>query len=317
MATNQEDSTPETREQDPILVVATGGTSGLGFQALIDFAKQSKDNIILVLGCRTPAKPSVSETLGGLEKIHKLDIFDLDLADSASIRAFAAHVLQTYPQMISVFLLCAGAVFSKRSVDENGIEKTLQVNALSQALLLQCLWKRLVDSNDGNVPSSRVVFVASALHKNAAREHEVTPTMIEGLLDDEHWKSMSAYSLSKLVQMHLFLIFVDSFAEIEPTLAPIAVAVSPGFVPRTGLVREYPWWARFFMTYIMPLLPFATSLERGASTICEGMIRQDLTSGTYISPHGMESPATQCLDTVLRSEWRDWLVLKGYWMSSA
>lgn len=53
----------------------------------------------------------------------------------------------------------------------------------------------------------------------------------------------------------------------------------------------------------------------GASTICEAMIRLDLTPGTYISPHGKESLAPQCLDTVLRSEWRDWLVQRGLWMS--
>ncbi|KAF8607663.1 NAD(P)-binding protein [Ceratobasidium sp. AG-I] len=309
-------STPEAHGQDPILVVATGGTSGLGFQALIDFAKQSKDNIILVLGCRSPAKPSISETLGSLEKVHKLDIFDLDLAKSDSIQAFAAYVLQTYSQNISVLLLCAGAVFSQRLVNEAGIEKTLQVNALSQALLLQCLWKRLVDSSNGGLAPSRVVFVASSLHKNAARDHEVSPSTIEDLLDDKRWKSMSAYSLSKLVQMHIFLIAVDSFAEFESGSTPIAIAVSPGFVPQTGLVREYPWWTRLAMMYIMPMLPFTTSLERGASTICEAMIRQDLTPGTYISPHGKESLAPQCLDTILRSQWRDWLVLKGFWMSN-
>lgn len=42
---------------------------------------------------------------------------------------------------------------------------------------------------------------------------------------------MSAYSLSKLVQMHMFLIAVDSFAETETTSAPVAIAVSPGKFP--------------------------------------------------------------------------------------
>lgn len=219
-----------------------------GFEALQDFAKQSERNIILVLGCRSPARPVVSETFSALEKIHKLDIFELDLTSHDSIRAFAAHVLETYSQEISALLLCAGAIYSKRTVDTAGVEMTLQVNVLSQALLLQCLWARLIEPAARHRTSARVVFVASSLHKKAAQrksdcfytnnsscelpshsEHEVSPSTIDALLDDKHWKSMSAYSISKLVQMHLFQIVVDAFNETEDRNdRPVAIAVSPG-----------------------------------------------------------------------------------------
>jgi NAD(P)-dependent dehydrogenase (short-subunit alcohol dehydrogenase family) len=128
---------------------------------------------MLVLGCRIPLKASVSETLGSMPKISKLDIVTLDLADSDSTRAFASHVLQTYSENISVLLLCAGAVYGQRLVDQAGNEKTLKVNALSQALLLQCLWSRLTGQN--NVNGARVVFVASSLHKKAAQGRNFSP----------------------------------------------------------------------------------------------------------------------------------------------
>jgi NAD(P)-dependent dehydrogenase (short-subunit alcohol dehydrogenase family) len=200
-----------------------------------------------VLGCRNPDNPAVLAAFAGFENIHELDIFKLDLTSQDSIRAFASHVLETYSQEISVLLLCAGAVCAKRDVDSSGIERTLQINILSQALLLRYLWTRLVEPA-GRETSPRVVFVASSLHKKAAQrtlslvhtsnqsreltlclEHEVSPSSIDVLLDDKHWKSMSAYSISKLVQMHLFQIVVDAFSKIQDSeLRPVAIAVSPG-----------------------------------------------------------------------------------------
>jgi hypothetical protein len=59
-------------------------------------------------------------------------------------------------------------------------------------------------------------------------EHQVSPSTIDDLLSPKRWKPMTAYPLSKLVQMHLFQIVVDSFAEVEGIASPVAIAVSPG-----------------------------------------------------------------------------------------
>ncbi|CAE6481727.1 unnamed protein product [Rhizoctonia solani] len=151
----------DTPEKEPILVVATGGSAGLGLEALATYVIQSEDDIILVLGCRNPADPLVSTRLGGLQNIRKLDIFELDLTSNNSIREFSAHILGTYSQQISVLLLCAGAMYGRHIVDSSGVEQTLKVNAISQGLLLECLWPRLA--------CSRVVFVASSLHKKVSQ----------------------------------------------------------------------------------------------------------------------------------------------------
>ncbi|KAF8709688.1 FAD-binding domain, partial [Rhizoctonia solani] len=163
---------------------------------------------------------------------------------------------------------------------------------------------------------SRIVFVASSLHKKAAQpEYEVSPSSIDSLLNGNPWKPMSAYSISKLVQMHLFKIVDDAFAKAGDTKSRATViAVSPGFVPQTGLSRETSWLSRQFMAYVMPMFPFTTSMEEGrlgAKTIARGMITQNLQSGTYLSPHGEETLAADCLDPILRSRWRDWLISNG------
>ncbi|CAE6425514.1 unnamed protein product [Rhizoctonia solani] len=184
-------------ESTSILVVATGGSSGLGLEALATYVKQSKNDIILVLGCRNPNNPTISTRLGEAPNVRKLDTFELELTSDDSIRRFATHVLETYSQRISVLLLCAGAMYAKRIVDSSGIEQTLKVNVLSQGLLLECLWPRLLDPA-GGMACSRVVFVASSLHKKAAQQYEVSPSSIDSLLNGNPWKSMSAYSISKI-----------------------------------------------------------------------------------------------------------------------
>ncbi|CAE6454593.1 unnamed protein product [Rhizoctonia solani] len=218
----------DTPERQPILVVATGGSSGLGLEALVTYVKQSENDIVLVLGCRYPVNPQVSTRLGVFQNIQKLDTFELELTSNDSIRGFAAHILETYSQQISVLLLCAGAMYGKRIVDPSGIEQTLKVNVLSQGLLLESLWPRIVGPTSGTV-CSRVVFVASSLHKKASQQHEVSPSSIDILLDNKPWKPMSVYSISKLVQMHLFKIVDDAFAKVSDSKSrPTAIAVSPG-----------------------------------------------------------------------------------------
>ncbi|KAJ1308585.1 hypothetical protein OPQ81_004283 [Rhizoctonia solani] len=298
-------------ERESILVVATGGSSGLGLEALATFVAESENDIILVLGCRNPANSQVSTRLGGLKNIQKLDIVGLELTSNDSIRGFATHILEKYPQRISALLLCAGAMYEKRVVESSGIEQTLQVNALSQGLLLECLWPMFFQSA-GSMVCSRVVFVASSLHKKASQQNEVSPSSIDTLLDSKLWKPMLSYSISKLVQMHLFKIVDDAFARVEDSKSrPIAIAVSPGFVPQTGLARESSWLTRQFMTYVMPMFPFTTSLEQGGKTIARAMVAQDLKSGAYLSPHGEETLAPECLDLTLRSAWRNWLISNG------
>ncbi|KAG8686943.1 hypothetical protein FRC09_013833 [Ceratobasidium sp. 395] len=111
--------------------------------------------------------------------------------------------------------------------------------------------------------SPRIVFVGSSLHKGAAQEHRVSPSNLDNLLATTPWKPKQAYALSKLVQMHLYQITNDAFSKVKgATTLPIVVAVCPGFVPQTGLIREYSWWIRGLMTYVMPLMPFTTSVEK-------------------------------------------------------
>ena len=60
-----------------------------------------------------------------------------------------------------MLVLCAGMVGGARRVTVDGEEETLQVNTLSQALLVDLLMPKL-----GNLAEkARILFVGSALHR--------------------------------------------------------------------------------------------------------------------------------------------------------
>jgi len=143
---------------------------------------------------------------------------------------------------------------------------------------------------------------------------------------------MEAYAISKLVQMHLAFIVCDEINRTitaDPNVDAVGagntqsshcisvVVVNPGFVPDTGLGREWPWYARLGMRYIAKWLPFATSLRVGGQTIVRGMQMQVAESVkgkvTCISKRGIERPAPECEDEERRKEWAAWFAGLGVW----
>lgn len=44
-----------------------------------------------------------------------------------------------------------------------------------------------------------------------------------------------------------------------------SIVILEGFIPNTGLIREFPWYTRLGMRYLMPWAPFATSLQQGTT----------------------------------------------------
>jgi len=220
---------------------------------------------------------------------------------------FALKVLNDIPSPIGYIVLCAGIVCGARRITGDGIEETLQVNALSQALLLDLLLPKLESSGR----HARVVFVASSLHRQAAKEHDLSPSSLNEVFGTPNWKSMTAYALSKLLFMHLFFIARDRIKKRND--GTTVIAVSPGFVPNTGLSRESNVAFRIAASYILPMAPFATSLYQGADTILKSIEDTALPSGTYLSKAGVEKAAEECYDEEKRELWRTWLTNQGLW----
>jgi len=320
-------------------VVFTGGTSGLGYTALRELVSQpqidSKEDTYyhIILGSRAPLTTAFLWNLLGPRASDQTTVehVPLELTSLPSIHHFAARVLSDLTHPLDTLVLCAGAVIQgqRRMVALPGgqgeVEETMMVNTISQALLVRLLLPKM------NKEGGRIVFVGSNLHIKASHETPVTPQTLDYRLGPDSWHGTQAYAISKLVQMHLAFIVceeIDSIATTDarnalPPHRPTVVVVSPGFVPETGLAREWPWYARFGMKYIAKWLPSATSLRVGGQTIVRGMQMQlpDASSPsesvkgtvTYISKRGIEKPALECEDLGRRREWAVWFAELGVW----
>jgi NAD(P)-dependent dehydrogenase (short-subunit alcohol dehydrogenase family) len=100
-------------------------------------------------------EPALQATKSTLHRI------ECDLSRYASVREFAAAIASDHPEEVDVLVLCAGMVGGARRVTQDGEEETLQVNTLSQALLVDLLIHKLGNAQE----QARILFVGSALHR--------------------------------------------------------------------------------------------------------------------------------------------------------
>ena len=230
------------------VVVITGGNAGIGKEAAADLSRQGAT---VVITSRNPqrgqsAVRDIRDRANGTD----VDVLDLDLASLASVRRFAAEILDRY-ERLDVLLNNAGLIQSRRTETEDGFETTLGVNHLGHFALTN----RLLDRLRANPGGARVVNVSSHAHKGARRGLD-----FDDLQSTRHYSGSGVYSKSKLANI-LFT------RELSRRLAddPVTVnALHPGFV-RTEFGRDgdaqgvYGFGVRL-------AAPFAISLEKGART---------------------------------------------------
>lgn len=269
-----------------------------------------------------------------------------DLSQLESVRTFAAQLGDYISGSIDTLVLCAGVIPGKRRITQDGFEETMQVNALSEALLLDLLWPKLIAPGK----KSRILFISSALHLRAVKGVErdcveltwlmngagkrLTPTTFDAYPSIKHYRPMSAYADSKLLLMHVFfLTYTRSQSGSGPhSTVPEVLSLSPGFVPLTGLVRESGPVARWASKWILPYLCFAKTPQQSGAFIAQLITGTPLPadpstpdqrkllvpkSGAYVSiSKGEVRAAEECYDEEVREAWSKVLQDRGLWHPS-
>ena len=197
------------------IVVMTGATSGIGAETLKHLA--AVPDTVVITGARDTGR-----TVAGA------DVFPLDLASLASVRAFADAVKQRLGEAkIEMLVLNAGTQFQKGQRSVDGFEMTLVTNHLSHYLLARLLLPDLA-------VGARVVLTTSDTHDPA-----VIP-IAPRTLDTEELAHPSkggaggarAYAASKLCN----LLTTRSFAALDVVKARHiqVIAYNPGLTGGTG-----------------------------------------------------------------------------------
>jgi NAD(P)-dependent dehydrogenase (short-subunit alcohol dehydrogenase family) len=223
----------------------TGATQGIGraaAQSLIHTGMR------LILVARDPVRlQALADQLRRAVPGAEVETLAGDLSRVAEIRRLAAEFRARHDRL-HVLLNNAGAVFARREVTSEGLERTFALNHLGYFVLTQELLPVLKAS-----APARIVNVSSDAHLRASLD-----------LDDlqyerRRYRGMAAYGQSKLLN----ILFTRELARRLEGTGVTANVMHPGFV-RTGFGHNTPGLLK---SAVQVAQLFARTPEQGARTL--------------------------------------------------
>jgi NAD(P)-dependent dehydrogenase (short-subunit alcohol dehydrogenase family) len=145
-------------------VVITGGTSGIGEVAAVALAKMGA-RIVLVARDKSRGDATLARLRDNAPSIAH-SVYFADLLRLAEMKRVAAEIAHREPH-IDVLINNAGALFAKRRLTEDGLERTFALNHMAYFVMTAGLRKRLLAS----VPA-RIINTASAAHQDASLDFD-------------------------------------------------------------------------------------------------------------------------------------------------
>jgi NAD(P)-dependent dehydrogenase (short-subunit alcohol dehydrogenase family) len=229
------------------LYIVTGATSGIGRVTAHELVRRGAH--VVVAGRSAERCQEVAAALrraGGSAGVPApVDVLALDLADLASVRAAAAHVIDRGWRIAG--LINNAGVAGTRGRTRDGFELAFGVNHLGHFLLTRLLEERLRDS-----APARVVNVSSDAH---LRVEGVDFTLLRQTTPTR--TGLREYGVSKLCNV----LFTRELARRWAGSGVTSYSVHPGLIA-TDIWRHVPQPLRWLMTRLM-----ATPEEGAATTL--------------------------------------------------
>ncbi|KAI1800177.1 NAD(P)-binding protein [Daldinia bambusicola] len=237
-------------------IVATGATSGLGFELVKQLLAQTQP-YKFILGARdTKTAQAAFDGLKYDNSKHSLTIFPLELSNLKTVKTFSQQALDKLGQDRIDYLLLNAAI--GKNAEQPGPfgskwSEPYIVNHLSQHYLVHLLRAKLEASQ------SRIVVVSSG----AVRRVE-DPKHLEDDLKGGSKTALSVYAATKFVQLlgaHWWRRQLKGKCTV--------VAVSPGLIPDTNLSRNSDQFQ------LNAKHPDAKTVPEGAQSIYRAFVRDD------------------------------------------
>ena len=285
-------------EMNGCVVVVTGASSGLGLETAKQLLIRATPRLLVVTALEERDLNSMNEELCAIVERKGSDLrtkicpYILHLHNFESVQEFAQQV-QNLTTDLDVLLLNAGVVTSGWNITKDDLEKTVQINYVSNVmltLLLLPLIKRTSLNRLLSIHVPRITFVASDGHMAAGLPFEYHPikaarhTLLEHLRDPERFNESTRYPDTKL----LSLLFVRELAEHTEVLVNCA---HPGYMA-TDIFRSNrnlnlvmnSWFMRSF---------FARSVVDGATCIINAIaLVGEESRGQYLSECVVTAPSS-------------------------
>lgn len=218
----------------------------------------------VILACRDEAKGKRAQDIISLKHPHSHPMYlPLDLASRDSIEKFVddVHKLDdgaVLEQGLSLLVNNAAVGWGPNTpfvTTKDGLEEIVGVNHFGPFYLTLLLLDDLKRS-----PNARVVVVSSSLHnpmgannpgKGTGPDSLLIPDFPEGILhtQPENYDGARAYRISKLCNLWFAY---ELQRRCQAASADVVVnALTPGFIPATGLTRRSSFVGKVFLNYIL------------------------------------------------------------------
>ena len=258
------------------LCVITGATSGVGLATAEGLARRGAR---LALVARDRARGAAAiERLRSISPSVDAILHFADLARLSEVRRLADELLRAYPR-IDVLVNNAGALFQRREVTADGLERTFALNHMAYFVLTEKLRGRLAESKP-----ARIVSVASGAHQGVTLN-------LDDLNMAQYYDGWLAYRRSKLAN----ILWTRELTRRIHGSGVTANALHPGFVATRFGDNNRGW---FGLLLGIGKRVAALRPEQGAETVvylasAPGL---DATSGGYFVKSALAAPSDAAQD---------------------
>jgi len=227
--------------------LVTGATGGIGYETALGLARLGAR--VAMVGRDSGKLQACADRIRAAVPGAAVEPHRADLSAQAEIRRLAGILRAAYPRL-DVLVNNAGAIFDRRTLTVDGIERTWALDHLGYVLLTLELLDTLKDAAAaGGKP--RIVNVASAAHYRGHIDFDD----VEGA---RRYRSMGAYAQAKLANV----LFTYALARRLRDSGITANAVHPGVV-NTGFAKNTGGLLGAAWALMRPLL---ITPEKGART---------------------------------------------------
>ncbi len=267
-----------TEMQGKICLV-TGATLGIGKETALGLARKGAH--VAIVG-RDEAR--TRETAAWIAKESgnpQVDFLVADLSSQAEVRRLAAAFDSRYPRL-DVLVNNAGAIFMKRELTVDGVERTWALNHLAEFLLTRLLLEKL----EASAPA-RIVNVSSDAHTAGV-------IAFDNLQGEKKYGGMRIYAQSKLAN----ILFTFALARRLAGKGVTANCLHPGVVA-TGFGHNTPGLVNAVLNLARP---FLLTAQQGAATSIYLASSPEVAdvSGKYFVKCKPAKPSKQCADVALQ-----------------
>jgi NAD(P)-dependent dehydrogenase (short-subunit alcohol dehydrogenase family) len=250
--------------------VVTGANSGLGLSVALELVRHGAH---VVLACRDLTKGAQAqraiEAQVPVDAKHELAL--LDLADLASVKAFAEDFSAAGHPGLDLLINNAGVMAPPRRQTKDGFELQFGTNVLGHFALTA----HLIGAMEGR-PDARVVTVSSNAHKMGRIN-------FEDLQSERGYSRWRAYGQSKLADL-MFALELDRRLRAAGSETK-SVAAHPGYAA-TNLQTAAPPLLDALVMRVTNLL-VAQSADMGALPLLYAATEPGVEGGAYVGPDGI------------------------------